>query len=106
MKTLDDILNELPKFKNEEISKSIIKSYNIINKSQYKHILCSISGGADSDVMLDIIHRVDVNNKVEYVWFNTGLEYQATKDHLKYLENKYNIKIRREREQLSLFHYV
>lgn len=55
--------------------------------------MCSISGGADSDVMLDIIWRCDKDNKVTYVWFDTGLEYQATKDHLKELENKYNITI-------------
>ena len=44
--------------------------------------------------MLDIVWRCDKNNKVEYVWFDTGLEYQATKDHLKYLENKYGIDIK------------
>ena len=43
--------------------------------------------------MLDIVWRCDKNNKVTYVWFDTGLEYQATKDHLKYLEEKYNIEI-------------
>ena len=43
--------------------------------------------------MLDIVWRCDKDNKVDYVWFDTGLEYQATKDHLKYLENKYGIKI-------------
>ena len=37
--------------------------------------------------MLDIVWRCDKDNKVDYVWFDTGLEYQATKDHLKYLEN-------------------
>lgn len=43
--------------------------------------------------MLDIVWRCDKSNKVIYVWFDTGLEYQATKDHIKYLEEKYNIKI-------------
>lgn len=32
--------------------------------------------------------------KIEYVWFDTGLEYQATKEHLKFLEEKYGIKIK------------
>jgi 3'-phosphoadenosine 5'-phosphosulfate sulfotransferase (PAPS reductase)/FAD synthetase len=31
------------------------------------------------------------------VFFDTGLEYQATKDHLEYLETKYDIKIKREK---------
>ena len=76
---------------------SFVKANSVINSPLYETILCSISGGSDSDVMLDIIHRVDLNKKVKYVWFNTGLEYQATKDHLDYLEQKYNIKIERER---------
>lgn len=45
--------------------------------------------------MMDVIHRVDVNNKVDYVWFDTGIEYQATKDHLKYLEERYCVDIKR-----------
>lgn len=32
-------------------------------------------------------------NKIEYIFFNTGLEFEATKKHLIYLEEKYNIKI-------------
>lgn len=76
---------------------SFVKANSVINSPLYETILCSISGGSDSDVMLDLIHRVDLNKKVKYVWFNTGLEYQATKDHLDYLEQKYNIKIERER---------
>ena len=73
------------------------KADSVINNPKYDKIICSVSGGADSDVMTDIIHTVDVENKVTYVWFNTGLEYQATKDHLDYLESRYYIKINRER---------
>lgn len=76
---------------------SFVKANSVINSPLYETILCSISGGSDSDVMLDLISRVDLNKKVKYVWFNTGLEYQATKDHLDYLEKKYNIEIIRER---------
>jgi hypothetical protein len=76
---------------------SFVKANSVINSPLYKTILCSVSGGSDSDVILDLVHRVDLNKKVKYVWFNTGLEYQATKDHLDYLEQKYNIKIERER---------
>lgn len=95
--SLDSVLDSLPKFKNENIAKSIVKSYSIINRPEYETILCSISGGSDSDVMLDIIYRVDEDKKVTYVWFDTGLEYKATKEHLKYLENRYGIEIRRKR---------
>ena len=76
---------------------SFVKANSIINNPSYKRIFCSISGGADSDVMLDLIHKVDKDKKVKYVWFDTGLEYQATKDHTKYLEKKYEIEIIREK---------
>lgn len=58
-------------------------------------IACSISGGADSDIMLDMLHRLDDEKKIEYIWFDTGLEYEATKRHLKELEEKYGIEITR-----------
>lgn len=80
---------------NQTIHDNIVKAYNKINSPLYKKIVCSVSGGADSDVMLDILHKVDKDHKVEYVWFDTGIEYQATKDHLKYLEDKYGIEIKR-----------
>lgn len=50
-------------------------------------------GGADSDLILDICYRCDKDNKVTYGWFDTGVELQATKEHLVYLENKYKIHI-------------
>ena len=83
--------------KNEVVRDNIIKAWNIINNKGYKNIVCSISGGSDSDVMLDIIYKVDIDKKVRYVWFDTGLEYEATKRHLEYLEKRYGIKIERER---------
>lgn len=59
----------------------------------HKKIAVYISGGYDSDIMLDAIHRLDPEGKATYVYFNTGMEYDATKRHLKELEEKYNIKI-------------
>lgn len=66
----------------------------------HNNILVSLSGGADSDVMLDLLLRVAQDNdvpidKFNFVFYDTGIEYQATKEHLNYLENKYNIKIER-----------
>lgn len=94
-----ELLNQEPSIipKNTTVLDNFVKAYSIINKPQYKTVFCSISGGSDSDVMMDIIYKVDVNKKVTYVWFDTGLEYEATKRHLEYLENKYDVKILRER---------
>lgn len=61
----------------------------------YTRPTCSISGGADSDTMLDIVSRCDPGKKVQYIFFDTGLEYQATKAHLDKLEKKYGIQIKR-----------
>lgn len=68
----------------------------------HHNILVSLSGGADSDVMLDLIIRVAEKDNIPldkfiFVFFDTGIEYQATKEHLDYLESKYNIKIERMR---------
>lgn len=91
-KTLDELLDTCPR--NQIIGDNLVRAWAKINSPRYQKIVCSISGGSDSDVMLDIVWRCDKDNKVTYVWFDTGLEYQATKDHLKYLENKYNIEIK------------
>lgn len=93
-KQLNEILGDC---RNPTIRESFRKANKIINDVKYKKILCSISGGADSDVMLDICYKVDVDKKIEYVFFDTGLEYKATRDHLRALEYKYGIKIRREK---------
>lgn len=89
--TLDELLDTCPC--NQIISDNLIRAWSKINDGKYIYPICTISGGADSDVMLDIIYRCDKDHKVHYVWFDTGLEYQATKDHLKSLENKYHITI-------------
>lgn len=91
-KSLEELLKDAPK--NQIIGVNLVRAWSKINSSKYKNVVCCISGGSDSDVMLDIVWRCDIDNKVTYVWFDTGLEYQATKDHLKYLENKYNVEIK------------
>lgn len=79
---------------------NLVKAYSIINRVTYNKIMVSISGGADSDIVLDICYKCDRDNKCEYIWFDTGLEYDATKRHLSYLEEKYGIKIKREERNL------
>lgn len=96
---LYEILENCPKDK--IIGDNLIIAYLKINSPLYKKILCSISGGADSDIVIDICTKCDKDKKTDYVWFDTGfdtgLEYQATKDHLKYLEHKYGIIIETEK---------
>lgn len=88
---------------NQTIGDNLVRAWSKINSPKYKKIKCSISGGSDSDVMLDICCQCDKSNKIEYVWFDTGLEYQATKEHLKYLEKNMVLKLSLIK-QLNQFH--
>ena len=76
----------------------IYNSFLVTRKKfeEYDKILCSVSGGSDSDVMVDLFCRF-AKDKVTFVFFDTGLEYKATHEHLKYLEEKYDIEIVRIR---------
>ena len=71
--SIEELLKSCPK--NQIIGDNLVRAWSKINSRKYKNILCSISGGSDSDVMLDIVWRCDKDNKVTYVWFDTGLEY-------------------------------
>lgn len=66
-------------------------------------IMVSVSGGSDSDIMLDLFERIGYpDGLVYYAWFDTGMEYQATKRHLLYLEQRYGITIHRHRPKLTV----
>ena len=79
--------------KNFAIIDGYAKAVSVLSRSHTP--LCSISGGSDSDIVLDVIHNVDEKKKVRYFWIDTGLEYRATKEHLDDLEKKYGIEIER-----------
>lgn len=81
-----------------EIQSMFAKHWNKFSDDRYKKILVSISGGADSDRLIDFVERVGYEkDKVIYIFFNTGMEYEATLKHLEFLEKKYNIKINKYR---------
>ena len=60
---------------------------------QANKIACLVSGGSDSDIMVDLFCKLDDEKKTTYAWVDTGLEFEATKRHLKDLEDKYGIEI-------------
>lgn len=82
------------------IADSIGMTYAMLQK--YERPAASISGGSDSDIVLDICARLDAGRKLRYIWFDTGLEYQATKDHLPRLEERYGVRIERVRAIKSI----
>lgn len=90
---MSDLFEILDKAPTVTIMDAFCVVSNKLRNPNYKNIICSISGGSDSDILLDMIVKFDIYKRVIFVFFNTGLEYQATKEHLKYLEQKYGIKI-------------
>ena len=90
---IEELNNLLSTIKNPTIGKAILTTYHKLNNCHYKKVLCSVSGGSDSDIVLDLLTKCDNNKIVEYFYFDTGLEYQATKEHINYLQEKYNIVI-------------
>ena len=77
------------------ITNALQKAYAICGL--YNNIGVAISGGADSDIMLDLLLRVAPKEKFTFYFFDTGIEYEATKRHLDYLEKRYDIIIERHK---------
>ena len=73
---------------------------------QHPNAICSYSGGADSDILIDLIERTrELFNlpPVKYVFFNTGLEMKATKDHVKATAEKYSgVEIEEVRPKINI----
>ena len=65
--------------------------------AQHPKAICSYSGGADSDILLDLIERTrnlfTYLPEVKYCFFNTGLEMEATKRHVREVAEKYGVEI-------------
>ena len=91
MSRLEIALNNCPN--NIAIFDSFVKTNNTV--PNFKKVLVAVSGGSDSDIVVDIFRQLFSPEEVEWVWYDTGIEYQATKDHLLFLENKYQISIKR-----------
>ena len=95
--TNKNLFNEIDIIENINIFNAFVTAKSKLENVNYEKIMVSVSGGADSDILVDMIYRLGLKDKVNFVWFDTGLEYQATKDHLDYLEEKYDINIEREK---------
>lgn len=82
-----------------------IKSIIAKHLKAHPHAICSYSGGADSDIMIDLIERTRKLfelPEIDYIFFNTGLEMKATKDHVKTTEKKYGVTIREARPKVNI----
>lgn len=82
-----------------------IKSIIAKRLTEHPNAICSYSGGSDSDIMIDLIERTREEfglPSVTYCFFNTGLEMQATKDHVKATAKKYNVEIITVKPDISI----
>ncbi|MBR1737035.1 MAG: phosphoadenosine phosphosulfate reductase family protein [Firmicutes bacterium] len=80
---------------------------SIIAKRLNEHpkAICSYSGGADSDIMIDLIERTRKTFElppVKYVFFDTGLEMKATRQHVTYTAEKYGVEIERAKPKINI----
>ena len=102
---VEEMLELFPEKECPNINNAIRKIHaNLMFRSE--RAMVSISGGADSDMMLDMIQALGPeqnypNDEIHYVWFNTGIEYTATKRHLDYLEAKYSLGTSRPEKRQS-----
>ena len=73
---------------------------------QHPNAICSYSGGADSDILIDLIETArkiaPSLPRVKYVFFNTGLEMKATRDHVKETAQKYGVEIMEARPKVNI----
>lgn len=67
--------------------------------------ICSYSGGSDSDILIDLIERVRIGlglPPVQYAFYNTGLEMDAIKKHVRDVSEKYAVPIRQFRPETNI----
>lgn len=72
---------------------------------QHPKAICSYSGGSDSDILIDVIERARKILElppVQYVFFNTGLEMKATRDHVRATAEKYGVEILEKRPKVNI----
>jgi 3'-phosphoadenosine 5'-phosphosulfate sulfotransferase (PAPS reductase)/FAD synthetase len=77
-----------------------IKSIIARRLTEYPNAICSYSGGSDSDIMLHMIESVRKTfdlPPVQYCFFNTGLEMDAIKRHVREMAEQYGVAISEHR---------
>ena len=82
-----------------------IKSIIAKRLTQHANAICSYSGGSDSDIMLHLIETVrkafDLP-PISYCFFNTGLEMEAIKRHVREVEKLYGVTITEYRPKKNI----
>ena len=101
------VYTDRPPYADYEAPQKFQAIQSIIAKRLIEHpnAICSYSGGSDSDIMIDLIERTRTLfdlPPITYVFFNTGLEMKATKDHVKAVADKYGVNVQTIRPKISI----
>lgn len=101
------VYTERPAYADFDAPAKFTAIQSIIARRLYEHpnAICSYSGGADSDIL---IHLLETTRKgyglpeIKYVFFNTGLEMKAIKDHVRATAEKYGVEIKEYRPKVNI----
>lgn len=101
------VYTDRPAYADFDAPRKFLAIQSIIAKRLKEHpkAICSYSGGSDSDILIDLIERtreVFSLPPVKYVFFNTGLEMKAIKDHVKATAEKYGVEIEEVRPKVNI----
>jgi len=101
------IYTDRPAYADFDPARKFLAIQGIIAKrlKQHPNAICSYSGGSDSDIMINLIERTREMcglPKIKYVFFNTGLEMKAIKDHVKETAEKYGVEIEECRPEIGI----
>ena len=105
------VYTDRPPYADYDAPHKFMAIQSIIAKRLIEHpkAICSYSGGSDSDIMIDIIEQTRAAfglPPIKYVFFNTGLEMKATKDHVEAIEGKYGVEIETVRPSMGIVRAV
>lgn len=101
------VFTDRPPYADYDAPHKFMAIESIIAKRLIEHprAICSYSGGSDSDLMIDIVERTrkafDLP-PIQYVFFNTGLEMKATKNHVKRTSARYGVEIKEVKPKTNI----
>lgn len=101
------VFTDRPPYADFDAPYKFLAIQSIIGRRLIEHpnAICSYSGGSDSDIML---HMVETVRKmfdlppVQYCFFNTGLEMEAIKRHVRETAQKYGVTITEHRPKKNI----
>ena len=87
-----------------EIFDALVKTWSVLRgATPYPRIMVALSGGSDGDITLDMLERIGhPYSEIHYVFYDTKMEFAATRRHLDFLEQKYGIQIERRDAKVSV----